>query len=280
MKLTVVISARNEGEEVQRTLDSLFEHSDVNCILVNDWSDEWVEPEPREGLTVLHNEPPVYGLIQSITRAIEQADEYIYFCNARCRFTPGWDKVVLEALKEDPLRIYSPISVAMYEDKMDMDKCSRLYGANLTDGGKWFGYLSSKNKKLKGNIYVGGVAFTKTWFKHIKGFEGLLIRSCMNPYLSIKSHLAGGPLKILDCEVGNVYRKRTSYPVPGHVGYYNTAFMAYVFQGPAKFAEVLDSFKTKREYEYAKHVIAQNLGKWAVMRKYIKSIRVLTFKFN
>jgi len=283
MKLTVVISARNEGQEVVRTIDSLFEHSDVDCVLINDWSDRWIPVEPRKGLAVIHNEYPVYGLIESIRRAVKEAKtEGIFFCNARYRFTPGWDKVVLEALEADPRRIYTPTSVALYEDQLDMDKASRLYGANLKlwDGRRWFSYKSTKNKKFKGNIYVGGVAFTKEWFAHIHGFDGLIFRSCMNPFLSIKSHLAGGPVEVLDCEVGNVYRKHTSYPVPGYAGYYNTVFMAYVLMGPAKMDEVMETFKREREYEYTKHMVASTLSKMAEERKYLRSIRILTFNFN
>lgn len=288
--ITVIMPTRNNYQEVQNTLDSLFEHSpDVRVIIVNDYSEQWQEPRADERLTVLHNTPPEYGIVMSLNKAVRAAGtEKLFFCNARCRFTDGWDKVMEEALDKDPLKIYSCVSARLSEDQTDVTRAPRYYGAVCQRHDpkwhyKWFAYYGITNKKNihEANTYLGGVGFTRAWWKHLRGVDGLLFRGMVNPFFSLKSWLAGGKVEVLqDCVVGNIYRKHTSYPVPMYAWVYNPVYMAYVFWGNQRGTEVMETFRAHRQYRYVKHLIVNKLGEISRYRRYLKLIKVEQLKLK
>ncbi len=282
IKLTVIIAARNEGEEVTNTLDSLFATIDksVEVILINDHSDtdKFPEPEPRPGLEVIHNKLPDYGLFDAIRVAtdIMKADKF-FFCNCRSRFTPGWAEVFIKALNRNEQTIFTPISKTLSYDQLDMDKANSLYGAKCVKYNedrdlKFFQTQAITDKKESPVTWLGGMGVNKKWWLKLGGLKPLMTRGAMNSFTSLKCWKAGGEVKVLDVEIGNIYREYTSYPVTESDQIYNYAALAYILFDQNVSMEVFEGLKHKKGNEMAKFAFANKFGELIVEKKRMKEL--------
>ena len=90
-----------------------------------------------------------------------------------------------------------------------------------------------KGKKLWKRIYeipcVLGATYgiNRKWFNKLKGFEGLKMWGSSEPFISLKSWLAGGKCKIIsDVEIGHYYRNKSPYTTETYYLLYNKMFIA------------------------------------------------------
>jgi hypothetical protein len=75
---------------------------------------------------------------------------------------------------------------------------------------KWRKKEDKKDYKIP--CVLGAVyAVKKKWYNHINGFKGHRYWGTLEPYISIKSYLAGGDCRInTDIETGHIFRERTT----------------------------------------------------------------------
>jgi len=282
-KLTVIISARNEGQEVTNTIDSLFTTigPEVEVILINDHSDsdKFPEVEARPNLTILHNKLPVYGLYDSVHSAVEimKANKF-FFCNCRCRFTEGWAEAFIKAIDNDPQTIFTPTMKSLSYENTNMDEAVSCYGAQILH--KWderpliyYQTKAIKDKRIPAVAWLGGMGFNKEWFLKLGGLHPLMTRGGMNVFTSLKCWKAGGSVKVLDVEIGNIGRHFTSYPVTESDQLYNYIALAYILRGPAFSDEVMQGFKDKRGIALAKHAFVHRLNDLSLERQRIMKLK-------
>lgn len=270
--LTVIIVARNEGEEVPNTLNSLYETigDNVEVILINDNSatDHWVDPPEHDNLTYIHQNVlngGKYGLIEAIYSAVEimQADKF-FWCNARCRFTKGWAEDFIKALKQEPETIFTPIMAVLSYDQTDIDKAKLVYGSAIVREreDRQFRFYQTKhitNKKDKCVAHMGGMGITREWFLKLGGFDPLQTRGAMNAFIALKCWKAGGAVKCLDTVIGNIFRTEGSYPVTEGSTIFNHAALGYIIGGPSEGLRVLHGLKKVKGYGLAKVAFVNNL---------------------
>lgn len=292
-KITIIFSALNEGEEPLNTIKSIEETADkklYDIIVFNDASNEEF-PKLPDHVKVITNERRK-GIAANIDKGVKMAKTpYIFICNARMRFPEGWLEKGIEALDNEKETLFCTTSVKLTYDQTDLSKATeKRYGADIhyTYQDKRFGAQILQpiwKKPYKDSVYkvpcaLGASYFiTKKWYQYIKGFEGMYTWGGICEFISLKSWLAGGTVKILkDVEIGNIYRehghnKYTFIPLDK---YYNKMFIAYTLLELKDFSYLLKQLKSKEHYTMLVNMLLYHSKIMSDYKKYFDKIR----KFN
>jgi hypothetical protein len=224
-------------------------------------------------------ELPYYGLYDAIYKASEiMASDKLFFCNDRCRFTPGWEQAFIQALDKEPHNLFSPTCAVLSYDNDKIEGAELRYGAkvDLFNDERQFKYYqlrAIKNKAHKPVAWFGGMAMNRDWFLELGGFYPLQTRGAMNAYISFKVWKAGGEVKVLDTVIGNIFRETTSYPVTEADQIYNYLVLVYVLRGPGFVDEVMRGLKDKRGIGPAKHAFVHRLIELKFEREKIMKLK-------
>ena len=228
--LTVIMPFLNESMEPINTINSIRETSkDIEIIAIDDCSAKQFRPKIKseKGLTCIRNKKRL-GVGASRQLGVQLAKtENILIIDAHMRFNNGWSEKMVDLLNENVRCIYCTTCLSLGYGNMDLKKAkSRYYGATLQVFNKDANpdrpardILEAKwiPKKKDGTYEIPCVLganyfFTKTWFNHIGGFNGLRLWGSSEPFLSMKSYLAGGSCQITtDIEIGHQFRDRAPY---------------------------------------------------------------------
>lgn len=244
-KLTVIMTFRNEGEEVDITLQEIKRTAgeEVDIILVNDASEDRYDYRKIAGK---YNHT---GYIENVERQGCAASReigikacctpYLFIIDAHMRFDENlwWVKIV-EAIETDPRAIYccrcgvwdydtkqkreiAP-PYAAYMNLMDEDICESL---NV--------YWTTKDvfpdEKIVDVPCVLGACYaaSKSYWNYLRGLEGLRLYSYDETFISLKAWMEGGKCKLLkDVVVGHLFRKKFPYKVLQDERLYNRLFIA------------------------------------------------------
>lgn len=139
-KLTLIISALNEGDEPRKTIESIYEHTpmdEVDIILFDDGSEDEIKlpRKLRDVKLIRHNKS--CGIHYCIDNGAELAESlYIGILNSRMRFTPGWYEKVIARLEAEAKTLFCTTSVVLWD--MDATEVRRLAK----------GYKDQKDKDL------------------------------------------------------------------------------------------------------------------------------------
>ena len=286
-KLTIIIPSRNETGLLD-TLKSLFKHSKglFEVIVVNDCtdSDKWTEPKERGNLRVLRAFPPV-GFSGAIQMGINAAkSDNIYICGARTRFTVGWVNKTISHIEDEPETLFCVTNPVIKEPDTEISQAEQTTWGGVMHYYKeehWFKYLlnfPNRSKEPDGEeidcAYGGSYAMKKSWWTHIHGLDMIDTRGGCNQFLSLKTWMAGGKVKVMkDVIVGNIYRKFCSYPVGFDSLIFNRLMILGTLYGMGKVIEAYDTYKNYREFQPVKMYMAHMWGKIQAEHVYMKSIR-------
>lgn len=212
-QLTVIITFKNEGNEVFCTLKSLGEKSlsQYETILINDSSDDGYDydslKEKFDCIYIKHNltKGPAISRQEGIGLC---KTKYFLLLDAHMRAeTIGWDSYIINAINRDPNGLYCCLT-----DKLICDKNSECIASDSTGGGvvldleslsyKWINYRSSSDDIsqipcLMGASYCGN----KEYWNRIHGLVGLKSYGFEEQLISLKTYMEGGK-----CYVINVIR--------------------------------------------------------------------------
>lgn len=235
-ELTVVIPFKNEGCEIEKTVQNIrgTTKDNVNIILINDCSDDnydykWVA-DKYNCEYVEHKEQ--YGVAKSRDEGVKLSKtDYFVLLDGHMRFYDyAWDELILNYIKEKPHAILSSESTIIWKEthgfSKNEDGKNKFHTAgayiNIFESGheltaKWCpkdmkGYADSTllpTPALMGACYCSN----KKWWNHIGGLNGLVLWGSDEPLISIKTWLAGGQILLMkDLYVGHVYRSKAPYP--------------------------------------------------------------------
>ena len=284
-KLSIIIPACNEGEEVRNTILSIKE--DVEIIVVDDFSTPSAQdPEGWRDISdlsvkVIHNKLPL-GFGGSIQAGIDVAKgDNIWICGARTRFPEKFLDVITEALKDRPETIFSVQSAILRYDQTDVEKAEGVYyGANIqyhNEKQKIFGWLWNygvREERL-GEVpcaYGGSYILRKDFWTKIHGLNGIDHRGGCNQFLSLKAWTLGDGVRMIPLRVGNIYRDRCSYPVNTASVIYNRVMIMTIMFGYAKGLECLNSYRGKY-FEQVRLAYAYRSGWMAEEIAYLRKNR-------
>ncbi|MFW9874511.1 MAG: glycosyltransferase [Candidatus Thorarchaeota archaeon] len=314
-KITIIIPFLNEGEELLYTIKSIYETASpklFEIIVVNDASTiQSTGLEKYEEITIIRNRERL-GVDASRDKAVKLAKTYhVFIIDAHMRFkNDKWCKKIIKALNKEPTTIFCTCSVALNHSKPEVTvynaKRGRYYGANLLlynhngiEQGKPSSYRDiivpkwRKGKKKTGKrIYeipcILGATYgiNRKWFNKLKGFEGLKMWGSSEPFISLKSWLAGGKCKIIsDVEIGHYYRNKSPYTTESYYLLYNKMFIAKTIFSKNLASDMISYLGNNRDVRMAKNLIDVNRNLINDYREYFKalftkSIFNLCKKFN
>ena len=133
--ITIIFSALTEGDEPLNTIKSIYETAnpkDFQIIVFDDCSDPKLKiPKEYKEVRVIRNNMRV-GIAGNFDKGVELARApYIFLCNARMRFKPGWIEEGVKWLKKEPETLFCTTSLCLTYDNDDVNKCEeKRYGAS------------------------------------------------------------------------------------------------------------------------------------------------------
>lgn len=228
--LTIVMPFLNEGKEPQRTIDSIYNtaHSKrFEIIAIDDCSKEISEIEPRNSIRVVRmDKRSGVGPCRQMGVSLAKTP-YVLVIDAHMRFPNRWMDEILSFSESNPKSISCTTCLALGQGRMDLARArSKYYGATLkliddtsTSERPAREILEAKwwPKQKNGNYEIPCVLganyfFKKEWFDYLMGWSGLRMWGTSEPFLSLKSYMAGGNSKIItDIEIGHKFRDKAPY---------------------------------------------------------------------
>jgi len=295
--LTVIIPYLNEGQEVARTVESIYETSDpgsVKVMAVDDKSGAMsmgLEDYPYLERIRNKNRLGVDGC-RTLGGYLART-KYIMLLDAHCRFIhDDWAGQILAELRRSPQAILSPVSIFLKQTMKDMNGSSHMgVGArlNLTNEKdprqilepKWRLKAEDNNEPVQDlQIPLGGAyAMSAEWFKYIKGLEGLRTWGSSETLLGLKSWMAGGSVKYMSqVRVGHIYRDATPYPIPWPDLIYNKILLCMLLLDPKSGATLINEIPESQAKSQAMEMIGKNIAIIQEMRKEFIKIQVISFE--
>lgn len=268
-QITVIMPFLNEGDEPVKTLTSLFAScspEDVAVIAIEDGTATPGMFAAFPSVTHVCNNARI-GVDASRNKGVSLATTpFVFIIDAHMRFTQDdWLQRLLSALRANPNTVFCTTCLALgFKDGVwhDMDDPNTEYnGATIlvtndfsaeqftcADGTRKVGREVLEPKwqdKQDASCYDipcvlgANYACSKAWWEHIRGMNGLLAWGSSEPFLSLKTWMAGGSCKLLtDIKIGHVFRDRAPYATPNWCISYNKVLMMMLLF-PASVAEKL-----------------------------------------
>ena len=204
---SVLITSRNEGVKLRKTVDSVLSHSpldQIEIVIIDDastdgsvafTSNDYYLSKP---IRVVHNKGR-RGLIYSRAKAADLANgEYLAFLDAHCAVSSNW----LEEMAEELVGIggrglVSPTVCELDTDSWSIDDHSVGY-TGCTISSPFLDFSWTSPSKIDGRVCtctIGGMAWmcTRDWYQHIGGLDsGMVIWGLENIDIPVRTWAAGG----------------------------------------------------------------------------------------
>ena len=250
-QLTVVMPFLNEDSEPTETLDSLFAttHPDeISVVVIDDCSDtpdsfqavcKMAAEHPERHLSVLRNDQRI-GVDASRQRGVSLVTTpQVLIIDAHMRFAEdkdwlqrlsynvatspetvfctmcrglGYGRSMDDDIHED----YCGASLQFVSAEQDVNRAGEVkFGREVLEG-KWLEHDNPPIYPFEVSCIMGAnYAFNKVWFDFIHGLQGLQMWGTSEPFLSLKSWLAGGSCKAIpDVVLGHVFRDNAPFSTP------------------------------------------------------------------
>jgi len=150
----------------------------------------------------------------------------------------------------------------------DLPPKSALRGKNYKNiiEAQWRAKQSDKIPCVLGACYV----INTDWYRHLRGFYGHKLWGTLEPYLSLKSWLAGGDCRMTEVESDHIFGQAKNKVEPRYL-LYNKLFIAKTVL--PEWADDLDKFLgSNGSLTNAKRLIAESNGMIEKTRDYYQSI--------
>jgi len=303
--LSIVMAFRNEGIEPEMTVRSILEtcgKAGIEILAINDCSDEEKDFSQYPQVRYISN---IERLGVTVCRDLgvdEARSENVLIIDAHMRFKKdNWVDKGVEAIEKNPASIFCTTSVDisgnfdLKQAVLPIDHGLPYYAGcglklfltqkdNPRRPGSYRNIIESKWAEerygkmhqipcLMGSNYF----FKKTWYQKLHGFKGLKTWGNSEPFLSLKSWLAGGDVKVMkDIEIGHLYRRKNPNAVPDEHIIYNKAVTAKILFTPGFADELIDFLGNNPTIAKGKELLTVNAEEIEAERRYFKSIAELS----
>ena len=291
-KITIIMPFLNEEEEPRLTVESIFNTAPkglYDIIAIDDCSDKPSDLQHFKGVRYVRN-PRRVGVDCSRQIGVELAKtSCIFIIDSHMRFkNDKWMEKIIECIEREPTTAWCTVCLGLDKNNMDVHKTrSKYHGAdmlfvdsNATESRPAREVLEPKWAIKKNGleyeipcILGANYGFSKDWFQHIRGLKGLKLWGTSEPFLSMKSWLAGGTSKIrTDIEIGHKFRNNAPYATT--VGYmvYNKIYLCKTIL-PDRLSDVLIGHLPKnRNMEVAMKMIRENEKEISESKEYYQNV--------
>lgn len=244
VKLTVIITFLNEGEEVERTVENIRTtvNDEVKIILINDFS-----TDNYDYLSVSHKYNAQYFINERRIGVAASRDKGVSLCktpfflllDGHMRFYKKyWNREIINILENDDRVLLCCQSKALVKNDVgkiiEEESETKAYGSYIDLNSLqplWINddkdYL--KDKSVLNIPCVLGAAYSAStrYWKYLNGLEGLRSYGGDEAYISLKVWLEGGKCILLnDIVSGHLYRESAPYEMPPIDFIHNNLFIS------------------------------------------------------
>lgn len=294
MKMTIIMPFLNEELETVNTIKSIYDTApkdSFEIIAIDDGSDKF-DPSvfnPYPDVIYKRNSKRI-GVDGSRQMGIEMAKtDNILIIDAHMRFkNDKWMETMLAYLILEPETLWCTTCLGLGYGTMDLNQHKgAYYGADMlfVDSNakpdrparevlesKWASKKSDNDYEIP--CVLGANYFmTKKWADYIWGLKGLKMWGTSEPFLSIKTWMAGGKCKITtDIEIGHKFRSNAPYTTGISYLVYNKIFMCKTIF-PNELADKLIGYLPKDvNYKKAMELIEDNKTEIEEAKDYYQTI--------
>ena len=244
-KLTVIIAFRNEGDEVESTVQSVRDTTDsnlVSIILMDDGSDDGVDYEAvaKRHNCEYHKYPKSVGpaIARSMGARWCKTEKFVFIDGHMRFYDQQWNKRICKLLDENPRAILcsGTTNIVPGKERENRGNSAACIKINDEPGSEYNALWSADMKDFKGELMevpcvLGAFyAFNKSFWKEIKGLAGLAGYGLEEPFMSLKAWYLGGKCLIIrDFYVGHLYRDVPKVPISSEKFYANQMMLIDVF---------------------------------------------------
>lgn len=317
-KLSIVMPFLNEGNEPILTIQSIYDTAnpdDFEIVAIQDSPEPHVLEEVNKPNSLFpsvrfYKNKSRCGVDATRNAGVHLASSpNILLIDAHMRFKKNshWLPRIVEVLEKEPQTLFCTTCLGLGYERGDNVETAdiKYYGATLlmtNDFKEKQSFFCGNGEKkvarevlepkwlrgLKENtpspyevpcVMGANYCFTKKWFEYLHGLNFLLSWGSSEPYLALKSWLAGGNVKLLyDVEIGHIFRDRAPYTTPVWHLIFNKLLMARLLL-PADMDFIIESYLPQgAELEDAKKIYSINADKLEAEHKYLQSIFQRTAK--
>jgi len=292
-KITIIMPYLNEQKEPLETVQSIYDtaSSDSFKIIAIDDGSKSVPLDFSQFKDVrMVKSKKRKGVDGSRQLGVKLTDTpFVFIIDAHMRFkNDQWLPKIIDCLEREPETAWCTTCLALGYGNDDVYKAtSRYYGATMLFVNpdtkkdrparevlepKWTTKIDRLEYEIP-CILGANYAFSKKWFDHIRGLKGLKMWGSSEPFLSIKTWMAGGKCKIrTDVEIGHKFRKDAPYSTAISSLVYNKLYMCKTIF-PHVFGETLINYLPQnRIFREAMKVIEDNTNEIKADRDYYRQI--------
>jgi glycosyltransferase involved in cell wall biosynthesis len=292
--LTCIIPFLNEGDEIEKTLDSIRNTAkdEVDIIIVNDNSTDgfnYLSMATKYGAKYFRNHERL-GVAASRDLGVERCQTpYFILFDGHMRFYGEWHITTIEALRGNSRAVYC-FRCFDLDANGGMCRASSV-GAyvklNQEDGYEIFSptwrYQNEPELVVKVPCVLGAsYAMSKEYYKRLKGLSGLKMYGFDEAYLSMKVFMEGGDNYILSrLEVGHRYRQTPPYFIPPPEFVYNKLFIAETLTPPSFRDMAFENVRKNcaaADFEKATGMLQENAEQIEELKAYYSSIFTRSFE--
>lgn len=276
----------------------------LEIIFVDDGSSEGYDPKifyEYGRLLVLEEN---YGVGYAFDMGVSEAQHEIIFLSGadiRFKYNQDWANILIDKLEPNSISCVTCLSLTPTKKDIYRENITKRYGADLLFyvdnkdvknkpdnyrdiiAAKWLGYKDLKVKNgdkyeipcILGAFYVT----TRSWYKYIKGFAAHKKWGCLEPYISLKTWLAGGKCFVVpEVEVGHIFNRKPNRNTPVHYVLYNKMMAAVTCFSRAEEKKFIEYLGTNDIIHKAKIELMNNQAQLDYLYNYYKSIFKITPK--
>ncbi|TRZ80687.1 glycosyltransferase [bacterium] len=291
-KLNIIMPHLNEKEEVTATIESIYETIDIpsfEIIAIDDGSEQKTDLSRYDFVRHIENETRI-GVDGSRQKGVELAEtDYILVIDSHMRFKKdNWASKMINLIDSNPQTLWTTTCLGLGYGTTDINNHKgKYYGADMLFVNKDAvpdrparDCLEPKWAKEKAGqeydvecILGANYFFSKKWFDHIGGLKGLRDWGTSEPYLSLKSYMAGGNCKLTkDIEIGHVFRSNAPYTTYISSLVYNKIFMCKTIFPDNLTDKLLKYLPQNSNFKKAMEMIEQNAEEIRESKEYYQSI--------
>lgn len=303
-ELTVIIPFLNEGVEVERTIQSLMEHTkeSIDIILINDCSNDaynYIEISKRYGARYIENKERC-GVARCREIGIEKTEtKFFLLLDAHMRvYDSNWYSILINALENEPTTLFCLQSIVLLnicgiiKEKESMFTCGAFLETNpniesFLDVSWNSKSLASSNKNENSTIMEipcvlgAGYACNKFYWNKIHGLRGLRNYGLDEQLISLKVWMSGGKCKLIsNISFGHIYRQMAPYNISSADFLYNKLFLSKVLL-PNSYSDKYGCFLQQNypdEFKECCTLLEQNKTLIKKEREYFKQIKTRNFE--
>ena len=227
----------NEEEEVQRTIDSIYQTANPDrfeIIVIDDCSQKISKISERREIKIIRNVERMGVDFCRQMGADMATTPFLFICDSHMRFPNGWLNKVIDCINREKNTLWCTMCMGLGYGNMDLARSRDKYrgadivfhnGSNEILEPKWRN--STENGEYEIPCVLGAnYGVSKEWFDYIHGIRGLKMWGSSEMFMSLKTWMAGGACKInTDIRIGHKFRKSAPYSTASWNMIYNKIFI-------------------------------------------------------